>query len=44
MINKKDCKSFISGAISAYKLICLLDITPKKDRKTELLACNSTLF
>ena len=35
-------KSSISWAIQAYKLICLLDITLKKDQETWLSACNST--
>ena len=33
-IYKKYCKSSISWAIRAYKLICLLGVTLKKDQKT----------
>ena len=43
-IRKKLCESSISWAIWAYKLVCLLSVTLKKDQKTRLLACNSTWF
>ena len=43
-ICEKCCESSIFWAIWAYKLVCLLDVTLKKDQKTWLLVYDSAWF
>ena len=43
-IYKKHCEFSICWAIWAYKLVCPLGITLKKNQKTWLIVCNSALF
>ena len=44
VIYERHCKSSIFWAIWACKLVCLLDVTLKKNQKSWLLTCNSAWF